>query len=276
MSRNILLAGGCSYTDPHFNESHIVSGLDCSFPKWPELLAEQTNLQVVNVGQSGAGNGEISNTLSQYIIEHHERIQLVCVLWSEWQRFSLFFNCPTSSFYFMPLSLNDNPPDEQSGKDVSINQDMHDVWKRIQSRKNLTEGENHPLSRRNYIFYHILMYKNLETLCRSYGIEYKCMQGTRAFGHGFFHPWLTHHDIRVQDTDYFLFNKWDLEIDNFIGWPLLPLQSKELPNPNKSLVAAGFDLDLYIEENEMYLHKRDMHPNKEGHEFIANLFKQHL
>ena len=44
MSRNILLAGGCSYTDPNFNRSVTVPGLDCSFPKWPELLAKKFNL----------------------------------------------------------------------------------------------------------------------------------------------------------------------------------------------------------------------------------------
>ena len=272
MSRNILLAGGCSYTDPNFNQSVTVPGLDCLFPKWPELLAKKFNLEVVNLGQSGAGNGEILNTLSKYIIENHKKIQLVCVLWSEWQRFSLFFNCPRSSFFYMSLDGGN----EESRKDASLNKDLHDVFKRLQSKKRLTEGEGHDLSRQNYIFHNILIYKNLETLCKNYGIAYKCMQGLRAFSNGKFHPWLAHHRVKIQDLDYFSFNKWDLEIEDFIGWPLIPLQSKEVPIRNKPLAAAGFDLCEYLEENKMYLHEQDTHPNKEGHEFIAELFKQHL
>lgn len=272
MTKNILLAGGCSYTDSDFNESFSVKGLKLNFPKWPDLLAKKLNLQAVNLGQSGAGNSEISNTVSKYIIEHHEQIKLICVLWTEWDRYSLFFNAPNSSFHYMQLDddNNDNRPYH------SINKEFYNIWTRIQSRKGLTEGEGRDLSKENYIFYNLLMYKNLELLCNHYNIRFKFMQGMRAFDYEHFHPWLTHHKIKSQDLNYFSFNKWDLELENFIGWPLVPSQGNSLPKRGQTLSYVGLNLDEYLVKHKMICHEQDTHPNKEGHELIAKIFEQHL
>ena len=69
-----LLAVGCSYT------------ADCwSFPAWPKLLAEKFNMECINLGQSGAGNGYIySRTLDTLVTE--KNLGLVVVMWSEFQR----------------------------------------------------------------------------------------------------------------------------------------------------------------------------------------------
>ena len=42
MKRKVLIASGCSFTNENFR-SDFHHDMDCSWPKWPELLAEKIN-----------------------------------------------------------------------------------------------------------------------------------------------------------------------------------------------------------------------------------------
>ena len=53
--RKILLVSGCSNTDKDFY-SELHPDMDCSWPKWPELLAKKLDMDCVNLAKSGAGN----------------------------------------------------------------------------------------------------------------------------------------------------------------------------------------------------------------------------
>jgi len=60
--KKILLVSGCSNTDKNFY-SELHPEMDCSWPKWPELLAEKLNMDCVNLAKSGAGNEYIYSSL---------------------------------------------------------------------------------------------------------------------------------------------------------------------------------------------------------------------
>lgn len=53
MSR--LLTLGCSWSDPNFF-SWMFPDLDTSWPKWPEIVAKEFDLELKNLGRGGSGN----------------------------------------------------------------------------------------------------------------------------------------------------------------------------------------------------------------------------
>jgi len=88
--RKYLLASGCSYTNPNY-----VSGphpeMDCSWPKWPEIVADKLGLEAINLGRNGMGYKYIVDSLMPHIVSHPEDIEVVMVGWSETWR-ELYFH----------------------------------------------------------------------------------------------------------------------------------------------------------------------------------------
>ncbi len=81
-----LIVSGCSFTDKNF-ESMSAPDYDCSFPKWPELLAEKLGMECINLGFSGAGNNYIYSTLLEEIIRTPKNeIGLILAAWSQVNR----------------------------------------------------------------------------------------------------------------------------------------------------------------------------------------------
>jgi len=83
--KKILLASGCSMTDSNY-VSETNPEIDCSWPKWPELLAKKLDMECINLGRSGAGNEYIYSTLLEKILEKKDQIGLVMVGWTQCQR----------------------------------------------------------------------------------------------------------------------------------------------------------------------------------------------
>jgi len=84
--RKILLVSGCSNTDKDFY-SELHPDMDCSWPKWPELLAKKLDMDCVNLAKSGAGNEYIYRSLLNYITRNDtSNIGLVIPAWSQCNR----------------------------------------------------------------------------------------------------------------------------------------------------------------------------------------------
>jgi|TARA_B100000902_G_scaffold219541_1_gene208544 hypothetical protein len=78
-----LLVSGCSWTDPNFESVHHPE-MDTSWKKWPEILAEKLELNLVNVAWSGSGNQYIYTSLLDKIVELDVNdIALVIAGWSK-------------------------------------------------------------------------------------------------------------------------------------------------------------------------------------------------
>ena len=52
--KKYLLVSGCSWGDPNFISTEHPD-MDTSWPKWPEILGEKLNLNVINMCRSGQG-----------------------------------------------------------------------------------------------------------------------------------------------------------------------------------------------------------------------------
>jgi hypothetical protein len=81
--KKILLASGCSYTTDKYDSAHHPE-LDCSWPKWPEILADKLGMDCINLGQSGAGQEYIYTSIVNNI--NKENIGLVIAGWSRASR----------------------------------------------------------------------------------------------------------------------------------------------------------------------------------------------
>ncbi len=93
--KKILLIAGCSYSNEKFSSVHHPD-LDVSWPKWPQLLAEKLDMQLVNLSESGAGQEYIySNIIDKLQTIDHSKIGLVIAAWStaprrDYQKESLY------------------------------------------------------------------------------------------------------------------------------------------------------------------------------------------
>ena len=84
--KKILLVSGCSNTEKDFY-SDIHTELDCSWPKWPEILAKKLDMDCINLAKSGMGNEYIYTTLLRYITTNdRDKIGLVIPAWTQNQR----------------------------------------------------------------------------------------------------------------------------------------------------------------------------------------------
>ena len=80
-----LIVSGDSWTDANYYSTPN-GRLKCDWPKWPELLAEKLNMQVINLAHSGRGNEYIYSTILDKITEQPDNIGMVIAAWSSPER----------------------------------------------------------------------------------------------------------------------------------------------------------------------------------------------
>jgi hypothetical protein len=94
-----ILASGDSFTDRNFR-SVDYPDYDCSFKKWPELLANRLQTNVINLGKCGVDNDHIFYSAYDHILDNHEKIELVVIGMTEAWRFTAYNN-----FLVNPIAL---------------------------------------------------------------------------------------------------------------------------------------------------------------------------
>ena len=75
-----LLAVGCSFTNKNYKSDEHPE-MDCSWPKWPEIVGKKLGYEVVNLGTNGHSNDNIMRSAQDYMAEH--KVDMVCALWTE-------------------------------------------------------------------------------------------------------------------------------------------------------------------------------------------------
>lgn len=84
--QKLLIVSGCSYTTDNYISS-IHPKMDCSWSKWPELLAKKLNMRCINLGASGSGQEYIySSILDKLSTINLSEVGLVIAGWSRASR----------------------------------------------------------------------------------------------------------------------------------------------------------------------------------------------
>ena len=249
--KKLLIASGCSFTDKDFY-SVLHPEMDCSWPKWPELLAEKLDMECINLGHNGAGNEYIYSSLLEQILKekivHEREIGLVIPAWSQVQR-----------------------EDYQLGKEG--------LWRETRIQ---TLGDVFGWTRKSLRYF-----ASLQLICKQLNVP--CVQFQML---SLFDGWLaglskTNAQVyenrnnpnfvsryrypgkNVKIDNYKLIHlvlSWEkyIDTDKFLGWPALPNTHKKSYFMEYEVLRDGkkFLTELLVSD-------KDLHPNEKGHQKIA-------
>ena len=253
-----LLAVGCSFTDENFI-SKLHPEMDCSWPKWPEVLSKKLGYEVVNLGRRGNSNDAIFKSAQDYIIDH--KVDMICALWTQATRLNIhdienynwmhsFSHIPEISKWFVDIHEEKN----------FINTDEFDKLLRWKHTALANE--------------HLRNIYMLDQLGKYNNIPVYHMQGVRAY-YPFGVADVSHEldDVaaikreKLKYLNAFIKSPYFKILDkqtNIWGWPFYKeIGGKSLgdrPNPR-------FPIECRISES-------DSHPNAKGHKKIASRFME--
>ena len=212
-----------------------------NFPVWPELLSEKLNLYCYNLGNSGSGNEYI---FSRALDALHtiKNIGILVVMWSEFQRTDWFTE--NSGWDCIHFKCGDVLRNREKWK----NDMMENLKEKGYDNKKFQVD-------RSFRF----MY-SLQTVAESLNIPFVHLVGCE--------PALKEDrrkaGMRIIESPY-------LDKINMLGWPILD-------------EIGGWTVDTWLDKvdgatlranSKLRISEEDSHPNKEGHERIANkLYKE--
>jgi len=244
-----LLAGGCSWTQLNFH-TNLHPELDCSWPKWPELVIGDWD-EVVNIAQGGAGLDHQIPMLMQYIMLNDD-VSHIILQFSSWYR----WRTPEGFYHNPTLALSKHNERANS----ILKETLRPTLSRMSEIENFfpTTYKSVHLRIDNYL----ILLNALIELCLYKNIKFIGWQG------------LHFANSKKKDIDraiykYFVQHKLFHKLDNlynsgkvdFLNWPLVDTMSdcmdKVLPKEN------GFRISNY-----------DNHPSKIGQKFIADWINQ--
>ena len=245
MSKKYLITSGCSFGDFKF-KSEFHPEMDCSWPKWPEILAGKLRMTSVNVCLCGSGNeGIYSRVLDQIVSLPPEEIGLVIVAWSQSQRRDFEYELMNKS----------------------------DEARRWTNERVDSKGDLYYYVRKSLRY----MY-SLQQVCENLNIPYKQFQMIPLFTHYLYQAENYYINIdhavghlrrampkRIDAVGYMMESPyWDLiDEKNFIGWPLINEMN-------------GFNIEDKFIMNNHKISNEDPHPNEKGHQVIAEAIYEHL
>ena len=274
-TKNKLYAFGCSFTDDNY-VTRMHPEMDCSWPKWPEILGKKLGLQSVNRGESGSGNDSIYHNAISSIINDHEEIDTICILWTNVWRYRI------GQFFFNPRSVAVNAqsrPQSYQQKIERITMEMIDY-----NRKGIWEST----------FYGFLYdYQNLQPLCKKFDIRLVSWCGCSFLNLGKNSKNFSEdtRKIIVAWYDAINSNKYPLQgahggspfsnLEKFldekdiIGWPFV----SDLGGDSYSeIIRSGRPSPPKVHYSRLAysISEKDNHPNAKGHELIAETFWEHM
>ena len=213
------------------------------FPVWPEVLSEKLNLKCVNIGKCGAGNEYIfSRGLDALHTE--KNIGMMVIMWSEFQRMDWY---------------KENDMWENMHFDVGGVIRNREKWKQDIINSLNTHGLD---SKKHQICRTLRFMYTLQTIAEINDIPFIQLVGAQPCSND-----ENYNAAKIiLDSPYF-------DLITAIGWPII-------------YSIGGWCIDNWldeVDENEngnrsdsnLRISRSDSHPNKEGHEKIAEyLYKE--
>jgi len=270
MSKGILLASGCSYTDPNF-KSLDPDVKTFQWPMWPQHVGKSLSLEVINSGLSGNDNLSIHNNIVRDLSKYGNRVKCVCILWSGFDRFRFMHTSTLQLLHQMGRGvipefmahLNDpkNMVTETGVREWLKALATSDYW----NPKNLIMGS---------ILDSITYMVSIAEVCETKGIPYIFYQGVQPVN------WILLNHIQetigkplvkkdevlkefIAEPSFRLFQKYK---KNIVGFPLFPTLDGECFDHLRWNNTGG------TSDMSMKVSALDFHPNGEGQEKLAEIF----
>jgi hypothetical protein len=243
-SRKKLIAIGCSFTR---YRGTFTRHMD-DFPEWPTHLAQELDMECVNLGWGGVGNEYISAKLIDTILSEKKKdIGLVVLMWSGWQRMD--FEDINNNWY----RIRPSPDNRQNIKNPVAFLNIQNPETIIMLNTIMLKYNNAHNATMKSLRHFLIAQRLLED------IPYLMMQGIEPIHRTEFLEEKSK-DIWLQS---FLNSKIFDEIDEkkFIGWPIM----QEIGGYTVGDILNKID----PEQKELRISAEDRHPNDEGHKIMA-------
>lgn len=274
-SSKYILASGCSFTCTQLI-SPVVPREESMFTRWPELLGQKLNLPVKNLAESGRNNAWIYKGLVRELLNNHSKIELVVVGWSEPSRYDLW------SYDFNTMDTYFNLTEEHKKKWAAHpNKELRDAAENFHHHiyQAYVWTQPYGVSVDNIICKQIIeTFKymlDLQRLCELLKIPlimssmlgrlnpyqvYRMFKDSKNCPDhlSLFDPKVILHFIINQDIVL------DINKKYCIGYPFI-----------KTLGGFDFHCDVITRDSDLQIHDLDPHPNKQGHELIADTYYEH-
>jgi len=249
-SKKKLIASGCSYTDSLYTFTH-------GFPVWPDVLGEMLDMEVINLGTSAQGNECIYSMILDCLTKE-DNVGLVIAMWSENSRMD--FEVPHRK------DKKRTRPHVKEWDNIQTIRETQAFWKNVVSdclnEHNFVDmyARTKRSMRFMYSFQEVMKSKNINYL-QIVGCGLERMMYENKLGK------------LVLDNIYF-----DLIDEKYFGgWPMV----KSIGGNNVNEFLTKFDktrtkniIDgrrVYDDEGNIVTTMKDSHPNKLGHEQIAEI-----
>jgi len=256
-----ILAVGDSFTSANFR-SIPYPDYDVSYDKWPAIIGKEFNQEVVNLGMCGTGNDFITTTALDQILAKPDRYSLVLIGTTDITRFSVY-----RYFNLHPIQTNI----VLKRQDSTFSSKIADYQKVSMGLfEYLCDHVIHP--RKGPILIHqmyrefILQILRIQNACKINNIPLIITSLISPLSYQVIRN-VYHTDLPYSKEDMlkqFINVKEFYQVDpsNIIGWPFYP----EL---------GGYQItDSFTDDHRIGEH--DAHPNKLGHELIAQQILKEL
>lgn len=97
MTKKLLIVGGCSNSDSNYTP-YSERDIQC----WPEIVAKELDMNLLNVAKLGVGNDYVANTVTDAVLDNLSRDITVMVLWAAPNRLNFF----DFEDYIFPIDIN--------------------------------------------------------------------------------------------------------------------------------------------------------------------------
>lgn len=293
-SSKYLYAHGCSYTDDSFKPELLdYSDYDVNYPKWPEIVANELGVGVVNQGLCGASNDLITAEAVNHIVQNHDKIHAVMIgftevmrysVWGRWNRRSVNFLCEASEWEQEYQKGNKESRKykiaekrmETYGRIINSSDQPHVEFAHWTARATMEGREQYALLLKN----HFSFYQTIISLCKALNIRFILAQAMipvynfmlTRFALNQDPALASHPDYTIEkciqrqnEVALKVIKEMDLDHTNIIGYPgIESLGGKTLTDKNQKNIRVG-DYSLCVGPY-------DNHPNHLGQIEIANQF----
>ena len=258
-----LLAVGCSFTFKDYKSS-VYPDIDCSWPKWPEIVGKKLGYEVVNLGTNGHSNDNIMRSAQDYLA--FNKADMVCALWTEPFRLNLHdtYHANWYSYLSQDAALIMGRVNNQKWRDPSkslIN------YKELAKR--LCQIDEHARIANEQLRY----MHSLDIIGKYYNIPVYHMQGVSL--------WHTHvyktaseacgYNLS-QEERHIKFKLWLRSYMNSPYFDILDKQDNIWGWPFYKELGGDIPIGHAIWPNDNRIGKCDFHPNAYGHEILADKY----
>ena len=250
-SSKYVLAAGCSFTDPEYKSNQLPS-YDTSYPKWPELLRNKIDpdLGLINLGCSGGSNDYIFTILMKRILQDPDSIALIVTGWTAIDRAEFYVGGSEQHQHVTRINMS-----------YAARTDNKTLRAKYgYSPREMAEYFMHNLHTwKRMIFSWLGNIYHLQLLADKFNIPLLQAQIIPPTGG---HIWKDNITLfnNFIDLMHKFPNFYDIDSTRFMGWPV----ERHL---------GGYYLDAYLDpEDRVSRVIGDHHPNKQGHEKLAQLY----